>query len=430
MNNTLLSADRVHRSRLLFVHSGSSKKRLTFQAARDLNADVHVLNTGPSWADGLASTTYTPKLRPSQIIEFADRFGAENHLDGVVTFWEEDVPTCALIASQLGLPGNSPLAAMRARSKYKMRQALERAGIPGPRYARIRTAADLELAAKYIGFPAVLKPEWGSDSEWVAKVTSLEDADTKYADLNGRVRSQDCIYKYPKPDFILESFLAGPEVSVEGVVQNGHVTIYAVIDKAPMREPDFVELGEITPSRLKPASQRAIIETVIAATHALGLTNSGIHAEVKLTPDGPRIVEVGARMGGDCIHALVRRVYGIDLAAENIRVALGQPVSEPAPSAGFALSSTLVPELSGVVRLSDRTVRSRRGRNLIEVVMTKNPGDVVRLPPDGYDNLAWVSTWGRNYTAAARSLRRYVGQVSSQLHIDPAGDYLTATVDE
>ena len=429
-DNRFPSGRQLRAPSLLFVHSGSNKKRLTFQAAAELGAEIHLLNTGPSWADVFARATYTPKLGPRQIIEFADRYAADHKLDGVVTFWEEDVPTCALIASRLGLPGNSPAAALNARSKYKMRRALERGGVTVPRYARVRNAADLETAVAHVGFPSVIKPEWGSDSEWVAKLTCLEDARRIYADLSGRVRQQDCIYNYPRPDFIVESFLTGPEVSVEGVVQNGEVTIYAVIDKAPMREPNFVELGEITPSRLKASSQDAIRNTVVAATHALGLTNSGVHAEVKLTPGGPRIVEVGARMGGDCIHALVRRVYGVDLAVENLRVALGQPVSAPSPSAGFALSSTLVPDLSGVVRLAERRPRLRRGRNLIEVVMTKNPGDMVHLPPEGYDNLAWVSAWGRDYSSAARSLRNYVGRVASQLHIDPNGAFSEAAASD
>ena len=154
---------------------------------------------------------------------------------------------------------------------------------------------------------------------------------------------------------------------------------------------------------------------------ALGLEDSGIHAEVKLTPDGPRIVEIGARMGGDCIHALVKRVYGIDLAEENIRVVLGLPARAEAPATGCALSTTLVPEKPGRVVLRQE-VRPRRSRNLIEVVLTKQPGETVLLPPDGYDNLAWISVWGKDYRAARRALSRRTHRLSAAIEVAPEWD--------
>ena len=151
---------------LLFVHSGSPKKRMTFDAARQIGADIHLINTQPGWADGLASNTiFTGRLSPPRIIDLACSLGASGTYDGVVTFWEEDVPTCAIIAHELGLPGNAVSAALDARSKCRMRGRLERGGVPVPTYALIKSTDDLAQAAIRVGFPAVLKPEWGSDSE-------------------------------------------------------------------------------------------------------------------------------------------------------------------------------------------------------------------------------------------------------------------------
>jgi biotin carboxylase len=150
---------------------------------------------------------------------------------------------------------------------------------------------------------------------------------------------------------------------------------------------------------------------------ALGLRHSGIHAEVKITPEGPRIVEIGARMGGDCIHALVKRVYGIDLAEENIRASLGLPVHEPQDPRGCALSKTLIPERPGRVFLQP-TRSLRRSPHLIEVVLTKEPGDQVTVPPEGYDNLAWVSVWGRNYREAERRLESRANRLESAFVIE------------
>jgi len=123
-------------------------------------------------------------------------------------------------------------------------------------------------------------------------------------------------------------------------------------------------------------------------------------------------------MGGDCIHALVKRVYGIDLAEENIRASLGLPVHPETPAHGCAISRTLVPDRPGRVVLQP-TRALRRSRNLIEVVLTKHPGDQVQVPPEGYDNLAWVSVWGRNYREAQRRLETRSSRLENAFVIQP-----------
>ncbi|MSR84360.1 MAG: ATP-grasp domain-containing protein [Candidatus Latescibacteria bacterium] len=412
--------------KLLFIHSGSPKKRLTFDAASALGFDIFLFNPEHNWASSYAhQTLITAGLSLPRILDLAGDLHARLGLDGVVTFWEEDVPTCALVAQRLGLRGNSPAAALRSRSKFRMRQAFLKAGIPVPPFARVSSPASLLKACEEVGLPAVLKPEWGSDSEWVTRVDSTQEALEVYREVRRRVRVQDCIYSYPTGHFILEGYLTGPEVSIEGVVQHGRVTIYAIIDKAKMLEPSFIERGECTPSRLPMAVQQDIRQMVARGVQALGLENSGIHAEVKITPDGPRIVEIGARMGGDCIHALVKRVYDIDLAEENIRASMGLPVHPEMPAHGYAISRTLVPDRPGRVVLQS-TRALRRSRNLIEVVLTKHPGDQVQVPPEGYDNLAWISVWGRNYREAERRLETRSSRLENAFLIQPdeiLGDY-------
>lgn len=421
---------RIRSPKLLFIHSGSPKKRLTFTAAANLDAEVYLFNPEWNWASSLAREMHcTAGLSLPEIIARAEDLHRRERLDGVITFWEEDVPTSSLICARLGLPGNTPGAALAARSKYRMRRALRRAGLPVPHFRRFFDRKTLLEACAHVGTPAVLKPEWGSDSEWVLRINSPEEALATYESIRHKVRVQDCIYSYRANAYVLEGLLQGPEVSVEGVVQNGRVTIYAIIDKAKMNEDSFVERGETTPSLLPVAVQEEIRVMVSSGVGALGLTNSGIHAEIKITADGPCIVEIGARMGGDCIHALVQRVYGIDLASENLRVALGQPVSSAAPAHGYGVSRTLVPEVPGLVRLVDRA-KPRASRNLIEVVLTKDQGDRVTVPPHGYDNLAWISVWGRNYREAAHRLDIQAMRLENTFAIDPEHSNLQAQVVE
>lgn len=415
--------------KLLFVHSGSPKKRLTFEVAATLGLEIYLFNPVPNWAADLAHQCFfTADHSLTDIIAMAEDLHHRIGLDGVVTFWEEDVPTCALIAHQLGLRGNNPIAALHARSKYHMRQAFQQADIPVPPFRLVNSLESLRLACAEIGVPAVLKPEWGSDSEWVTRIDSVDQACAIFTNIQNLVRVQDCIFPYPAGNFVLEGFLSGPEVSVEGVVQGGRVTLYAIIDKAAMDEDNFIERGECTPSRLPGAVQEEIRDMVCRGVRAMGLEHSGIHAEVKITPEGPRIVEIGARMGGDCIHALVKRVYGVDLAEENIRVALGLPAHTSPAARGCGISRTLVPKRSGRVRLRSKHPL-RASRSLIEVVLTKYQGDRVSIPPEGYDNLAWVSVWGRTHGEAARRLENTSARLENAFVIEPdMFETYTATV--
>jgi biotin carboxylase len=416
------------RPKLLFVHSGSIKKRIAFEAAADLDVEIYLLNAAPGWADSFAhETIYCHGKSLSEILTLTEELHQRVALDGVVTFWEEDVPTCAHIATHLGLPGNSPTAAMNARSKFQMREALQSAGVPVPKFRLITGEESLIQACRELTLPAVLKPEWGADSEWVTRVENANHALKIYRENRGRARVQDSLYPYPPARFVLEEFLSGPEVSVEGVVVNGQVTLYAIIDKAKMDDGSFIERGETTPSRFPPVVQNAIRDMVFSGVKAQGLTNSGIHAEVKITPNGPRIVEIGARMGGDCIQPLVKRVYGINLAEENIRVALSMPVHAPVHSKGWGISTTLVPEQPGLVRI--KPVRyAKRNNKVIEIVYTKQNGDRVEVPPIAYDNLGWVSVWGKNYTSAKRSLDLHTHRVARAFAIHPTASVVYGDV--
>lgn len=136
-----------YRPRLLFVHSGSVKKRLTFEAADALGIDVYLLTPEPNWAAPLVRELIpSAGLSLEEILETASALHRRVGLSGVVTFWEEDVPTAALIAAHLGLPGTDPDCALAARSKFRMREAFRRAGVPVPAFARIDSEQSLRAA--------------------------------------------------------------------------------------------------------------------------------------------------------------------------------------------------------------------------------------------------------------------------------------------
>ena len=119
--------------------------------------------------------------------------------------------------------------------------------------------------------------------------------------------------------------MEGPEVSVETLAVNGDVRVIQITDKLTTGAPYFVEMGHSQPSQLSGGTRKKIAEVTIAANKAIGIQNGPSHTEIKVTKNGPKIVELGARLGGDCITThLVPLSTGVDMVEASIRIALGE----------------------------------------------------------------------------------------------------------
>ena len=140
-------------------------------------------------------------------------------------------------------------------------------------------------------------------------------------------------------EIVVEEFMEGPEVSVETLAVDGEVHVIQITDKLTTGAPYFVEMGHSQPSQLKEEIQEEIKEVAIAANNTIGIKNGPSHTEIKVTKDGPKIVELGARLGGDCITThLVPLSTGVNMVECSIRCALGEkPDLEPKWSKGSAI---------------------------------------------------------------------------------------------
>ncbi|WP_326674045.1 ATP-grasp domain-containing protein [Streptomyces sp. NBC_01257] len=283
------------------------------------------------------------------LLPFAERAHASLEFDGVITSCDYYLPAAAGIAARLGLPGPAPAAVRNACRKDATRRVLAEAGVPGPRFAVCRDPAEALRAARDIGLPLVLKPVDLCAGMFVRRIddeTGLTEAYRALADfpVNARGQRRD-------PAVLLEEFLHGPEVSVETVTSGGRTQVVGVTDKSIGGAPAFVETGHMFPAPLTGPDDRAARETAVAAVEALGLDAVVAHTEIKLTPEGPRVVEVNPRPAGNRITELVRHVTGIDITAACVNVALGrEPDLRPrATGLHSAAIGFLVPGTGGVL---------------------------------------------------------------------------------
>jgi hypothetical protein len=291
--------------------------------------------------------------------------------DGVVVVSDAPIEMAATVAERLHVPFHSVATARLLCDKMAQREALGAAGLPVPRFGAVRVGtSDVDVP-----FPAVLKPRAGAGSRDTFKVESVEE-------LANYLASCD-----PHEEFILEEWLsdstharkfAADLVSVETVVQEGEVQHLMVTGRFPFALP-FRETGSFMPSDLGETDKAAVREVASSAIRALGITSGIIHTEVKMTLDGPRLIEVNGRVGGS-INGLMDKIGGPSMMRLVLQIGLGIDVgrlaSVEASSIGFyrlLVGPVGATKVEAVEHLDD--VRAIPG--VQEVSLNKLPGDEV-----------------------------------------------------
>lgn len=389
---------------ILFSSATYDKKIGTFQTAKRMGLRVVIVGTDlPAWVQEytdlfIKANTYDTAATLVALRDSGVRF------DGVVTFWDRDVELVAAIAAEFGLPGSSIESASAARNKYLMRRILTKFGIPDIKYAEITTFDELCAAASDIGYPLIIKPVSASASKGVFKIEDAGGLPGTW-DLIRRhvVVESDAMFGYNKGRFIVEEFMAGPEYSVEALIDTSTVHILGITEKEI--DPSFEEVQHTFPACLSQQEIDEIVQLVTEALVASGLSNCGTHTEVKKTPDGFRIVEINGRLAGDFITTdLIPEATGVDVIAATIAISLGQkpdltPDRRAAGSVRF-----LIAERPGVLRKAEVDPRVLQDPDVIGIRMDKRAGDVVGLPPSKFHDarLGYVITRGTDSAAAKR----------------------------
>ncbi|WP_395296795.1 ATP-grasp domain-containing protein [Kitasatospora hibisci] len=360
---------------------------------------------------------------PDALLPYAERMHTVLGFDGVLSSCDYYLPTVARVARRLGLPGPAPEAVTAACRKDLTRQVLAGAGVPGPAYALCTDRGQAVAAARAIGFPLVVKPvdlcagmlvrAVADERELAAALTALEEFPVN---ARGQRRASAAL---------LEELLTGPEVSVETVSAGGSVHVVGITDKSVGGAPAFIETGHMFPAALDPVDAAKAADTAVAALTALGLDQVVAHTEIKLTPAGPRVVEVNPRPAGNRITELVRRVTGVDLAAAAVDVALGRrpDIAVHATGVASAAIAFLVPDGEGAGPLAgfDGEAAVRRDPAVVELTLAE-PGREVRPATSNNEYLGHVMTADTSGAGARRAAERLLGGLAARFEAAPGGD--------
>jgi biotin carboxylase len=324
---------------VVVVGTGYPGKRRVYERMAELGARLVIVDEAGHWSERLVDDGLAVRWIAAPITGDDDRdaravldaLSVERvRPDALLTFWEMSVPVAARAAAALGLAGNPVEAVDAARSKLRTRETSERAGLPTPRSQRVQSLDELYAAAAEIGFPAVVKPEFGAGAAGTLRVDSVESLPGIYR-IARRDVANDLDLLHVGNDFVLEEYLDGVEFDIDLVLDDGECVFSSVSQNWPTAEPSFQEAGLHCPPDHRSKAVGRLVDLSVRTVQAFGFVRGVLHVEGKTTAKGARIVEVNARMGGGRIHQIVEAVWGVDLIEAHLRSALGLP-QQLAPS--------------------------------------------------------------------------------------------------
>ncbi len=330
-------------TRILLLLPTRTYRTADFLAAADrLGLEVVV---GSERRNALEALTGGGTLRvqlgdPARGAATIERYAADHPLDAVIGVDDGSTLVAAVAAERLGLPHNPVAAVERSRDKARARQAFAAAGLPTPGFAtHPATLAPPQLVALAIRtrYPCVLKPLGRSGSQGVIRADDPSAFVAAFRRVAGILDCDADGYGDAKDSgepgtsaagqaarVLVEDFIPGVEVALEGLLRAGTLEVLAIFDKPdPLDGPFFEETLYVTPSRLDSDRQREVELAAGRATRALGLREGPVHAEVRLNADGAWVLEVAARsIGGLCARTL-RFGAGVTLEELILRHAAG-----------------------------------------------------------------------------------------------------------
>jgi hypothetical protein len=356
---------------------------------------------------------------------------AASPIDGVVAVGDRPTVIAARVLEGLGLPGHPAEAAAIARSKVATRQAFRDAGLRVPWFLTFPVSTDPRSLGGAVRFPCVLKPAALSGSRGVMRADDEAGLVAAFERLRALLQAPDIQSERSSihDTVVVEGFVGGPEVALEGLMNHGELHTLAIFDKPdPLDGPFFEETIYLTPSSHPPGAQQAIEETVGRAAGAIGLRHGPIHAECRVSPDGVYVLEIAARpIGGLCARALrfERRVENtgekISLEELLLRHALGE-WSRSWRRETQAAGVMMIPiPRRGILRAVTGIELARAVDGVEDVRITAKPDQLLVPLPEGASYLGFIFARGHGPADVDCALReahsRLVFHIDSEVRV-------------
>ena len=356
------------------------------KTAKSMGLKVAVTDYNPE-AEGMLLADYPIEVSTRNInltVNTAKQFHETCPLDGVMTVGTDASQTVAAVADALNLPGIPFEVAERSTDKIKMRQCLQEHRVPVPEFRPIWSLQEAERALCEMSLPLVIKPCDNMGARGVKKILRPEDLppafkEAKEASISGKL--------------ILEEFMEGPELSLDALVFDGRIEVTGIADRHIEREPYFVEVGHTLPSNLPEVQQQQVMEVFRQAIRAIGINLGAAKGDIKMTPDGPKVVEIAARLSGGWMSAYTYPLSsGVNLIKGAIQVALGEIPMELKPKTSLVSTERALIPPPGKILSIKGVEEASKIKGVKEIILMKEAGDRAEVVTSNIGKTGYVIT--------------------------------------
>lgn len=348
--------------------------------------DIHLVErTQPTWQlEYVQSHNVVPDFTAPSLVSLVQRLPIHYRSAGVMCWDEASILGATLLAEMLNVPSPTVAAVTLCRDKYLLRHRLDEYAVPQPRYAIVSDIDSAIRRAREIGYPVVVKPRSASASLGVALVSDDRELMERFdfartASISGAPQHQDPV--------LIEKYVSGPTISIDSLVEDGVATPYVIARKSVGYAPYFEEIGHEVCAEDPLLDDEEILHVVNEVHRALTFGRGWTHLELALTSNGPAVIEVNARIGGDLISRLAYLVHGVELAnvACNAAKGIQQGTADRRANGRrqVAASRFLYARRDGVEVQAIGFDTSALPAEIDRAVALARPGDLLRLPPEG-----------------------------------------------
>jgi len=413
---------------LLLCPTRTYRAEAFVHAAKRLDIELSIASEEPSALSHLHpdALPYFDFDRREAAVAFAAEFGERYGFDAVVPVDDQATMAAAWLAEAAGVDGSPPDAVYATTNKYETRRRMRAAGMDTPAFhlAPIDDGPEAvpDLPSGALDYPVVVKPLMLAASRGVIRANDATELSDAFARTASIARADDT-----PPDararahVLVEEYISGWEVAVEGLVTQGRLEVLAIFDKPdPLEGPYFPETFYVTPCRLDAATQERIIATTRDAVTAMGLTHGPVHAELR--GDGTRavLIEMAARSIGGLCSKVLRFQGGLGLEDVILLHAMGVLPQAPALEAGGSGVLMMQAPREGVFEDMRGTDAARETQGIEEVIVSAHPGRRILPLPEGFLYVGFVFARAEGPAAAETALRTAASHLDVVVRDTPA----------
>ncbi len=384
-------------ARSILILGGGVMQLPAIRLAKERRWRVTVADGNPQAVGAQEADRCLPiDLKDNEAIErAARRLAAEDGLDGVFTAGTDFSVTVAWVAERLGLPGIPYEVARRATDKALMRAAFRAAGVPSPDFVGVSEEEDPVRAASRLRYPLVVKPVDNMGARGIRRIDEPGELPEAVALARGHSRSRRVI---------LEEFIPGPEFSLDAIVDGGRITVTGIADRIIRFAPYFVETGHTIPTAADRATIEGLCSVFEAGIRALGIERGAAKGDVKLSPEGPVIGEIAARLSGGYMSGWTYPyASGSLVTGAALNIAVGLPAGDLSPRWRMVSAERAFFSIPGRVAQVVGLEETRRAPFVKDLFLRVGKGDSVTFPTNNVEKCGNVISQAPTREAAVKA---------------------------